>query len=161
MKNLFILLLFISSTHIFSNSNVATKEDIKMLIEQMREEHKIMREEHKTMREETNRRFEDINKRFEDTNRRFDDINKRFDDINKRFDDMRTMYLFSFSIIAAVLGALLLQIRDLYKSVSKLNQLVEAINKDEEEKFLRLLRNADYETKQKFKRELNEILEVS
>ena len=81
--------------------------------------------------------------------------------MNRRFDDMRTMYLFSFSIIAAVLGALLLQIRDLYKSVSKLNQLVEAINKDEEEKFLRLLRNADYETKQKFKRELNEILEVS
>ena len=60
MKNLLILLLFISSTHIFSNSNVATKDDIKMLIEQMREEHKIMREEHRIMREETNRRFEDL-----------------------------------------------------------------------------------------------------
>ena len=158
MKNLFILLFFISSTGLFSNSNVATKEDIKMLIEQMREEHKIMREE-------TNRRLDmmqqNMDKRFEDMNRRFDDMNKRFDDMNKRFDDMRTMYLFSFSIIAAVLGALLLQIRDLYKSVSKLDQLVEAINKNEEEKLLRLLRNADYETKQKLKRELNEILEVS
>ena len=155
MKNLLILLLFISSTHIFSNSNVATKDDIKILIEQMREEHKIMREE-------TNRRFEDTNKRLDimqqNTNKRLDIMQQNMD---KRFDDTRTMYLFSFSIIAAVLGALLLQIRDLYKSVSKLNQLVEAINKDEEEKFLRLLRNADYETKQKFKRELNEILEVS
>ena len=140
MRVILVLFLLTLNTHIFSNSNVATKDDIKMLIEQMREEHKIMREE---------------------TNRRFEDMNRRFEDMNRRFDDMRTMYLFSFSIIAAVLGALLLQIRDLYKSVSKLNQLVEAINKDEEEKFLRLLRNADYETKQKFKRELNEILEVS
>ena len=144
MKNLFILLFFISSTCLFSNSNVATKEDIKMLIEQMREEHKVMREE-------TNRRLDMMQQ----------NMDKRFEDMNRRFDDMRTMYLFSFSIIAAVLGALLLQIRDLYKSISKLDQLVEAINKNEEEKFLRLLRNADYETKQKLKRELNEILEVS
>ena len=143
MKNLLILLLFISSTHIFSNSNVATKDDIKMLIEQMREEHKIMREE-------TNRRFEETNRRFEDTNKRLDIMQQNMD---KRFDDTRTMYLFSFGIVAAALGGLFLEIRS--KSAKKTS------SKDEEEKFLRLLQNADYETKQKLKKELNEILEVS
>ena len=136
MKNLFILLFFISSTVLFSNSNVATKEDIKMLIEQMREEHRIMREEHKVMREETNRRLDMMQQ-----------------NMDKRFDDTRTMYLFSFGIVAAALGGLFLEIRS--KSAKKTS------NKDEEEKLLRLLRNADYETKQKLKRELNEILEVS
>ena len=154
MKNSLILLLFISSTHIFSNSNVATKDDIKILIEQMREEHKIMREE-------TNRRFEETNRRFEDTNKRLDimqqNTNKRLDimqqNMDKRFDDTRTMYLFSFGIVAAALGGLFLEIRS--KSAKKTS------SKDEEEKFLRLLQNADNETKQKLKKELNEILEVS
>ena len=44
---------------------------------------------------------------------------------------------------------------------SLLLYLVKMSNKDEEENLLILLRNADYETKQKIKRELNEILEVS
>ena len=57
---------------------LATKEDLKMLIELIDRRF-----------EDVNRRFEDINKRFEDINKRFEDINKRFEDVNKRFEDMR------------------------------------------------------------------------
>ena len=161
MKNLFILLFFISSTHIFSNSNLATKDDIKML----KDDIKMLINQMDKRFEDTNKRLDvmqhNIDKRFEDMNKRFEDMNKRFEDMNKRFDDMKTMYLFSVSVIAAVLGALLLQVRDLYKSVSKLDQIVDAINKNEGEKLLRFLQNANYETKQKIKKELNEILEIS
>ncbi len=47
---------------------LATKEDLKMLIEMF------------------NKRFEDINKRFEDMQRYME---KRFEAIDKRFEDMR------------------------------------------------------------------------
>ena len=48
-----------------SYSNIATKDDIKMLLEFM------------------NKRFEDMNKRFEDMNKRFEELRE---DMNKRFD---------------------------------------------------------------------------
>ena len=56
--------------------NVATKDDIKLVIEFM------------------NRRFEDINRRFEDVNKRFEDINKRFEDMNRCFEFIQKLILF-------------------------------------------------------------------
>jgi hypothetical protein len=70
---------------IFPFNRIATKEDIKMILDFMEKRFN-----------DINRRFEDVNKRFEnidnrfgDVNRRFEDINKRFEDMNKRFEDIR------------------------------------------------------------------------
>ena len=49
---------------------LATKEDLKMLLEFME------------------KRFEAVDKRFEDVNKRFEAIDKRFEDMNKRFEDL-------------------------------------------------------------------------
>ena len=74
MKVLLILVLFTVNTQIFSNSNVATKDDIKMLINYM-------------------------DKRFEDTNKRFEMMQHNMD---KRFEDMMTMFISCFGILAGV-----------------------------------------------------------
>ena len=66
--------------------NIATKDDIKMIIEFM------------------NRRFEDINRRFEDVNRRFEDVNKRFEDMNRQFEDMNRRFEFIQKLILFLLG---------------------------------------------------------
>ncbi|MHA1262885.1 MAG: hypothetical protein ACTSSA_12475 [Candidatus Freyarchaeota archaeon] len=64
----------------FSGKEVATKEDIKLLVELI------------------NKRFEDMNKRFEElihfTDKRFEDMNNRFEDMNNRFEDMNNTSLF-------------------------------------------------------------------
>jgi len=49
---------------------LATKEDLKMLLEFME------------------KRFEAVDKRFEDVNKRFEAVDKRFEDMNKRFEDL-------------------------------------------------------------------------
>ncbi len=88
--------------------NVATKDDIKLLIELIYKRF-----------EDINKRFEDINKRFEDINKRFEDINKRFEDVNKRFEDLRyyvdkrigflekLIVSFNIPILLAVIGILI------------------------------------------------------
>jgi hypothetical protein len=77
-----------------SYSNIATKDDIKMLLEFM------------------NKRFEDVNKRFEDMNKRFEDMNKRFEelreDMNKRFDFLLKVIIgFNVPILLCLFSILL------------------------------------------------------
>ncbi len=65
---------------------LATKEDLKMLIEMFNKRFEDMNKRFEDMQKYMERRFEAIDKRFEDLQRYMD---KRFEDINKRFEDMR------------------------------------------------------------------------
>ncbi|OQX75621.1 MAG: hypothetical protein B6D61_10055 [Bacteroidetes bacterium 4484_249] len=53
-----------------SFEKLATKEDIKMVIEMM------------------DKRFEAVDKRFEAVDKRFEAVDKRFETVDKRFEDM-------------------------------------------------------------------------
>ncbi len=68
---------------------LATKEDLKMLIEMFNKRFEDMQKYMEKRFEAVDKRFEDINKRFEDINKRFEAIDRRFEDVNKRFEDMR------------------------------------------------------------------------
>ncbi|MEM2178326.1 MAG: hypothetical protein QW272_05855 [Candidatus Methanomethylicaceae archaeon] len=68
---------------------LATKEDIKLIIELLNKRFEAIDKRFEDMIYHTDKHFEAINKRFEDVNNRFEDINRRFEDINKRFEDMR------------------------------------------------------------------------
>jgi len=61
---------------------LATKEDLKMLIE-------MFNKRFEDMQKYMEKRFEAVDKRFEDINKRFEAIDRRFEDVNKRFEDMR------------------------------------------------------------------------
>ena len=63
---------------------LATKEDLKMLLEFMEKRFEAVDKRF----EDVNKRFEAIDKRFEDVNKRFEAIDKRFEDMNKRFEDL-------------------------------------------------------------------------
>lgn len=69
----------------FQEERLATKEDIKMLLELM------------------NRRFEAVVRRFEAVDKRFEDMykymDKRFEDMNKKFSMMFTFMNIGFGII--------------------------------------------------------------
>lgn len=54
MKKLLLTILFIFTTNLFANENLATKDDIKIILEQM------------------DKRFEQIDRRFEQTDKRID-----------------------------------------------------------------------------------------
>ncbi len=83
---------------------MATKEDIKMLIEQIEKNRQESNKRFEQLIKEMNKRFEEINQRFEemreDTNKRFEEtnerfeqlikeMNKRFEEVNRRFEEMR------------------------------------------------------------------------
>ena len=97
---------------------LATKEDLKMLIEMFNKRFEAIDKRFEDMQRYMEKRFEAIDKRFEDMNKRFEAVdkrfenmqrymekrfeaidkrfedlqrymNKRFEDINKRFEDMR------------------------------------------------------------------------
>ena len=102
MKYILIFILILTSSNIFAAP--ATKDDIKMLIQQMDKRF-----------EDVDKRFEDVNRRFEDVNRRFEDMNKRFEmmqhqmdkrfeDMNKRFELLTNILIFCFSILGASMG---------------------------------------------------------
>ncbi len=71
---------------------LATKEDLKMLIEMI------------------NKRFEAVDKRFEDMNKRFEDLQKymerRFEAIDKRFENMRYYIDKRFEVVERRIGFL-------------------------------------------------------
>ena len=138
VKVLLILFLFTVNTQIFSNSNVATKDDIKMLINY--------------------------------TDKRFEDMNKRFEDMNKRFEDMITMFISCFSIFAGIyiagVGFLFIKLTSIQRSVDRLesadsrnyNTRVNQITNIES--FISNLRELDDNSRQRFKSEIREILEI-
>ena len=68
---------------------MATKEDIKMLIEQIEKNRQESNKRFEQLIKEMNKRFEEINQRFEemreDTNKRFEEIRKEF---NERFEQL-------------------------------------------------------------------------
>ena len=91
----FIFLFFISFPFsVFSQA--ATKQDIKMLVEQMREDHRILREE-------MNKRFEQMQKNMD---KRFEQIDKRFEqmqeNMNKRFELMTHVMYWMIGVLSAL-----------------------------------------------------------
>ena len=98
----FIFLFFISFPFsVFSQA--ATKQDIKMLVEQMREDHRILRED-------INKRFEQVDKRFEqmqeNMNKRFEQVDRRFEqmqeNMNKRFELMTHIMYWMIGVLSAL-----------------------------------------------------------
>ncbi|NPA33683.1 MAG: hypothetical protein GXO48_01985 [Chlorobi bacterium] len=73
-------------------ADVATKQDLKLLIELMEKRFALIDKRF----EDINKRFEDINKRFEAIDKRFEEllhyVDKRFEDMNKRFEDMNKRF---------------------------------------------------------------------
>jgi len=70
----------------------ATKDDIKLLIEQM------------NLRfEEVNRRFEEIDRRFEVIDRRFEEIDRRFEVMEKRLNFIQWFIALGFTLITVIM----------------------------------------------------------
>jgi len=69
---------------------LATKEDLKMLIEMFNKRFEAIDKRFENMQRYMEKRFEAIDKRFENMQRymekRFEAIDKRFEDMNKRFE---------------------------------------------------------------------------
>ena len=97
MKKFCLISFFLFGT-ISVLSQPATKEDIKLLIEQMREDNRILRE--------------DMNKRFEQVDRRFEQVDKQIqvlrEDINKQIETLREDTNYRFEILFWVIGGLFL-----------------------------------------------------
>ena len=132
MKYILVFILLLTNSSIFAAP--ATKDDIKMLIQQMDKRFEDVNRRF----EDVNRRFEDVNKRFEDmqkyTNKHFEDMNKRFEDMNKRFEDMNRRFesltnilIFCFSVLAASMGFLYHRQSSMMKSIGGLESSVQAI----------------------------------
>ena len=129
MKYILVFILLLTNSSIFAAP--ATKDDIKMLIQQMDKRF-----------EDVNRRFEDMNRRFEDTqkytnkrfedmqrymDKRFEDMNKRFEDMNRRFESLTNILIFCFSVLAASMGFLYHRQSSMMKSIGGLESSVQAI----------------------------------
>jgi hypothetical protein len=74
---------------------LATKEDLKMLLEFMEKRFEAVDKRFEDMSkrfEAIDKRFEDMSKRFEAIDKRFEDVNKRFEAIDKRFEDMNKRF---------------------------------------------------------------------
>ncbi len=114
-------------------SEVATKEDIKALREDMKmfmqmmdkrfeEQLHYMDERFEKLLHYVDKRFDAVDKRFEDMNKRFEDINKRFEDMNKRFEDLnkRITFLqwFIFLLFTVYTGIMAFFIRYLVLSIT-------------------------------------------
>jgi hypothetical protein len=78
---------------------LATKEDIKMVLEMMEKRFEAVDKRF----EAVDRRFESVDKRFEDLYRymdkRFESIDKRFEDMNKKFTMMFTFMNIGFGLL--------------------------------------------------------------
>ncbi len=77
-----------------SYTNIATKDDIKMLHEEL-----------KMIVELMNKRFEAVDKRFEAVDKRFETMDKRFEDMNKRFEELREDMNIRFSFLTKLIFA--------------------------------------------------------
>jgi archaellum component FlaC len=74
MRFIFLFLTFLLfSLPIYANNEPATKDDIKIVLEQM------------------DKRFAQIDKRFEQVDKHFDQMDKRFEQIDKRLDFMQNL----------------------------------------------------------------------
>ena len=92
-------LLFIFLFSIFSFGEPATKDDIKLLIEQM-------------------------NKRFDQVDKRFEQVDKRFEQVDKRFDFMQSLiYILMGLVFASPFIAIYLK----RKEDSKMREVIDSV----------------------------------
>jgi hypothetical protein len=68
---------------------VATKEDIKDLIEIMDKRFESMDKRFESVQEQLDKRFESMDKRFESMDKRFESMDKRFESMDKRFESVQ------------------------------------------------------------------------
>jgi len=87
MKKLFLAVMFFGFSALWANESPATKDDIKMVLEQM------------------DKRFEQVDKRLEQIDKRFEQVDKRFEQVDKRFEQVDKRIDFMQSILYLVLGA--------------------------------------------------------
>lgn len=88
-----IILIFLFAVSMFAAEvpqNVATKDDIKILLEQIDKRF-----------EQMDRRFEQIEKRFEQVDKRFEQVDKRFEQVDKRLDFMQNILYALMGLIFA------------------------------------------------------------
>ena len=184
MKYILVFIVILTSSNIFAAP--ATKDDIKMLIQQMDKRFEDVDKRFEMMQHQMDKRFEDMNKRFEDMNKRFEmmqhQMDKRFEDMNKRFELLTNILIFCFSILGASMGFLYHRQSSMMKSIGNLESSVQAILERLERTdasiqailermdrpqvnlnhsidmnaFLSTLQNSDEQTKRKFR----EVLEV-
>lgn len=153
------LLSILSSTYLFP-SQVATKDDIKMLITYM------------------DKRFDDVNKRFDDSNKRFESIqhnmdkrfesiqhnmDKRFDDVNKRFESTNNLIYALMSLVSVIFTVIIWDRRSMMESTVKqasenAKKMIEEQEKQRDEILLKhLLKKADKDILNKIILSLKEI----
>ena len=89
-------------------SDVATKSDLKLLMEMMDKRFEAIDKRFEAME----KRFELMDKRFETTDRRFDAMEKRFDDLihytDKKFDVLlKIIFSFNIPILMGIIAMLL------------------------------------------------------
>ena len=75
---------------LFAYAQPATKEDIKLVLEQMDKRFTAMQHN-------IDKRFEQVDKRFEQVDKRFEQVEKRFEQIERRFDTI-------FNILYILMG---------------------------------------------------------
>ena len=106
-------LLFIFLFSIFSFGEPATKDDIKLLIELI-----------KNNQEQMNKRFEQVDKRFEQVDKRFEQMDKRFEQVDKRFDFIQSLiYMLMGLVFASPFIAIYLK----SKEDSKIREVIDSV----------------------------------
>ena len=100
-------------------NKLATKEDIKMLMQMMDKRFEDMQESMDKRFEAVNKRFEAMDKRFEDlyrymdkrfeaVDKRFETVDKRFEAVDKRFEDMNKRFTMMFTFMNIGFGIIIL-----------------------------------------------------
>ncbi|MHA1362825.1 MAG: hypothetical protein ACTSP1_09935 [Candidatus Freyarchaeota archaeon] len=88
---------------LFSGKAVATKDDIKLLMEHTDKRFEDMNKRFEELIHHTDKRFEDMNKRFEELIHHTD---KRFEDMNKRFEELARLIRLYFAIFGVAVTVL-------------------------------------------------------
>jgi chaperonin cofactor prefoldin len=99
----------------FQEERLATKEDIKMVLELMNRRFEAVDRRFEAVDkrfEAIDKRFEAIDKRFEDMykymDKRFESVDKRFESVNKRFEDMNKKFSMMFTFMNIGFGIIIL-----------------------------------------------------
>ncbi len=88
-------------------SEVATKEDIKALREDMKMFMQMMDKRFEEQLHYMDKRFEEllhyVDKRFDAVDKRFEDMNKRFEDLNKRITFLQWFIFLLFTAYTGIM----------------------------------------------------------
>ena len=179
MKILAFLTLFLTFTSLFAQNTPATKDDIKMILEQMREDNRILRED-------MNKRFEQVDKRFEMMQHNMDkqfemmqhNMDKQFEMMQRQIDSRFNTVYWVFGFLITAIGSLFIQNVLMIKRIGRLEPSLVQNNRVQESPvtpeplsqvqrtperqiidrsaFIAFLRESDAQTKQ----EIKQILEI-